>query len=337
MKKFRVLAVVGTRPQLLKVSRVWADVIVNTGQHYDRNMNDVHSPNVEYNLHLTELGETITKLIEVMEKEKPLYVVVIGDTRSTLAGAVAAAYCGINICHLEAGMRSYEKNSIEERIRVTVDRMSDLWLCANEDCRENLKVEGFYDNVINVGDPEFDKLFEYMPTTKPMWKKHTEEPFNLLTLHRAELVDNKKKLQTVLEAIGSIGQKFIFPIHPRTKDRIEKFGLDIPENIGLIDPVDHKTMANYILNANKVVTDSGGVQREAYWLLKDLIIVRDVTEHVGILRNKCGILTGYDKDKIIDAILNFKRTGVPEIPDGYTHERVKSIFEEIERLPNACK
>jgi len=317
----KTLAIIGTRPQLLKVSREWADVIVNTGQHYDKNMNDVHSPKVDYNLDTTDLGEMIRAALVVILKEDPDVIVVIGDTRSTYAGAVAAKYAGKKLIHVEAGYRS-GYDHIEERIRVTVDKMADAWLCTNERCVYNLAKEGVYDNVVEVGDPQFDALVATTPHTGKEWENKEKTPYNLLTIHRDEAVEH---LEAILDALEGTGERFIYPIHP--KFDIEK--LKTRNNIEFIAPVAHKDLLRLILHAKKVVTDSGGVQREAYWMSKPLVIIRDVTEHTEIIERQCGILTGYNKKKIESAIKNFQLIGTQELPLKEAHERIKATIESI--------
>jgi UDP-N-acetylglucosamine 2-epimerase len=322
----KTLAIIGTRPQYLKVSRKWADIIVDTGQHYDKEMT-ADSPKVDYNLNVTDLWQMVGVLETVIESEKPDIVVVVGDTRSTYAGAVAAKYCGKFLVHLEAGMRSHEDTQ-EERIRVAVDRLSDCWLCATDECKDNLDDEGFINNVLVVGDPAFEALRATTPHKGKKWANREKEPYMLLTLHRAELVDDAKKLQEVLGAIGETGRRVIWPKHPRVK------GVAIPKNIEVVDPVSHEDLIRLILHADKVLTDSGGVQREAYWLLKTVIIIREKTEHTQITSGGCGTLTGYDKKKIIKAIETFKSTGIPELPLTQTHERIEAILEDLEGIPD---
>lgn len=321
----KTLAIVGTRPQTLKVSRKWANVIVDTGQHYDKEMVQGIKPN--YNLKATEIGKMIDKLLPILAKEKPDYVIVIGDTRSTLAGAVAAKLAGYPLVHLEAGMRCGE-DIIEERIRIAVDKMSDILLTTNETCEENLMLEGL-DNWVRVGDVEFDRLFELFPTTKPMWKNPEKKPYLLLTLHRGEILSNDKELKRLIEGLAKIPQNIIFPCHPHTKKRLNALRVKAPKNVKLIKPLKHEKMLAYILHAEKVLTDSGGVQREAHWLQRPVIILRNVTEHKEILDSGNGVLVGYDPEKIIHAAEHFK--GMTSAPKqrGDAHEQISEFFQSL--------
>jgi len=326
----KTLAIIGTRPQYLKISRKWADVVVDTGQHYDKEMTN-DSPKIDYNLNTTDLGEMVSQSISIIEQEKPNIVLVVGDTKSTYAGAMAAKYCGKFLIHLEAGMR-VDEDTQENRIRMAVDRLSDCWLCTNDQCKYNLEDEGFINNIVIVGDPAFDALRMTTPHEGKEWENTEEEPYNLLTLHRAELVDDFKKFQGVLDALGETKKNFIWPIHPRIRQEEVK----IPKNIKLIDPTDHKGLLRLMNHAEMVVTDSGGVQREAYWLVKPVIIIREHTEHLEIIERNCGVLTGFDKKQITKAILTFKSAGVPELPITQTHERIEATIEDIEGLPDTC-
>jgi UDP-GlcNAc3NAcA epimerase len=340
--KTKTLAIIGTRPQLLKVSRQWADVIVNTGQHFDKDMNDVHSPKVDYNLKTTELSKMIERLLPVIEKEKPTHLVVIGDTRSTYAGAIVAVHTGIPLIHIEAGMRSYE-NIIEERIRHMVDHVADYLLVTNEPCADNLKREGLPDSIL-VGDVEFDRLWNLMPFGRqvgeredgallydylPEWKNREKTPYQLLTIHRAELTDNPKHLKAVIDALGASGVRFIWPIHPRTAKQLKAFKIKLPKNIELIKPLAHKEMVRLILHAEKVVTDSGGVQREAVWLLKPTIVLRNRTEHEWYVLSGQSVLTGYNRKSILDAVKHFiPPTKAPD-QKGNAHEQITEFIRSL--------
>lgn len=327
----RSLVICGTRPQLLKTSRLWADVIVDTGQHYDKEM--VQGLKPDYKLKTTDLGQMIDKLIPVIKKEKPSVICVIGDTRSTLAGATVAKFFGIPLVHIEAGMRSYE-DMPEEHIRVVVDKMADYHLATTQYCVDNLDKEGIYNSIL-ISDPEFEPLYELMPLKGKYWTEKPEQPYCLLTLHRQALLENKKAFTAVIKTLGKLPDNFIFPCHPHTRKKMNEYGIKVPHNIHLIRPVKHKELIKLILHAEKVVTDSGGVQREAYWLAKDVIILRDRTEHYDIITLECGVLVGHDPEKLREAILNFKGKRTPLIPGGYSHERIKATIEDIVGLPDA--
>ena len=336
----KTLCICGTRPQLLKVSRKWANKIVNTGQHYDEKMNDIHAPRVDYNLGTTEVPEMMAGAIEIINKEKPDYVIVIGDTNSTLAGAYAANSCGVKLIHIEAGMRSGD-DIREERIRIAVDKLADYYFCTTNHFIQNLNAEGYYDNISVVGDPSFDTLTATTPhceerthqddpiTYKPKWANKEKIPYSLLTLHRNELVNDEKNFKKVITALKRSEVNFIWPAHPNAVNKLKEFGIDVPTNIEIREPASHDELIRLMLHAEKVVTDSGGVQREAYWLAKPLVLVRDRTEHQEILDQGCGVLTGYHINKIISAVKTYKLTGIQKLPMGNTHERIK---QEIDNL-----
>lgn len=334
MAKRKNLAVVGTRPQLLKVSREWADVVVDTGQHWDAEMTQGFKP--DYNLKTTELWQMIKKLDAVIEQEHPTVITVVGDTRSTYAGAVVALYKGLPLIHVESGMRSYE-NMAEERIRHMVDHVATHRLCADQHSVDNLSAEGL-DGVL-VGDVEFDRLFEYMPfgekqaddtyQFKPQWKNKYPVPYCLLTLHRAELIEDRDKLKAVITAISKTDKKFIFPLHPHTRKKLKEFGIAIPKNIEVIKPLPHKELIRLILHAEKVVTDSGGVQREAAWLMRPVIIVRHKTEHTWIPVEGRGYLTGYSPDQIVWAVNNLQINHLAPDQTGNAHQLIANFINAI--------
>jgi len=321
----KVLTIIGTRPELLKLSRLWASIIVNTGQHYDANLNDIHDAvNCDYNLLKTSLGETIDAAIEIVNDINPKIICVLGDTRSTLAGAICAKMCNKTLVHIEAGMRCYDNEAIEERIRMSVDKMADHLLCTDKYCQRNLSKEGLHNSTI-VGDPVYDKIMSY--DLDP----YSTSNENLITLHRAELVDNRARLSSVLHAIGTCEEySFVWPIHPRTKARIQEFGLLIPKNIRLIDPISHKRLVSLLVNSEFVATDSGGIQREAYWLGKTVIIPRSNTEHQAIIDTGYGIIVGYSSEYLANAIRSF-RAGNLEIivPPANAHENIAAYLEAL--------
>lgn len=232
----KTLCVIGSRPQYFKISRLWADVIVDTGQHYDKEM--VQGLKPDYNLKTTDLGQMIDKLIPVIQKEKPTQIVVIGDTRSTLAGATVAKYLGLPLIHIEAGMRSGE-DMTEEHIRKVVDKMSDFHLATTDYCQKNLERESIYNSVL-ISDPEFEAMYSLFPTSektgtdkdgKPIytlksdWENPYKKPYCLLTLHRHQLLTDKKALAEVFKALGQLDKWFIFPCHPHTRKQLQAFGM----------------------------------------------------------------------------------------------------------------
>ena len=310
----KFLSIIGTRPQYIKVlDNLLNHIVVDTRQHYDKDMSDVFVKQLKikpkYNLNCTELGDMIERCKEVIGRENPDVCVVYGDTRSTLAGALAAKFAGKTLAHVESGMRSYDMKQPEEIVRVIVDRVSDYKFCANNYARENLRKEGIYNNSFVVGDPMWDSLNRILPVPK----SKDYERYNILTIHR-EQNDNEPFLKEVFSTLEESGERFIWPIHPRVKRSIKKYGLKIPKNIEVIKPQGYKEMISLITNCKKVVTDSGGLQREAYWFSKPVIILRWETEWNEIVEDGWGVLVGGRKDLILDALKNHNPTLVTNKP-----------------------
>ena len=301
MKK--ILSVVGARPQFVKAASVsreirkrFKEVLVHTGQHYDRNMSpiffeELSIPKPDYNLeigsgpHGEQTGRMLIEIEKVLLKEKPDIVLVYGDTNSTAAGALAGAKLHIPVAHVEAGLRSYNRSMPEEINRVIADHLSDLLFCPTETAVRNLSKEGITEGVFNVGDVMYDALIANRKVAES--KSKILETMNLkpktylfATIHRAENTDEEKNLKNIIEAFGESGEVIILPIHPRTRKMIEKFGLEFTENVKVIEPVGYLDSTELQANAKKVVTDSGGVQKEAYMLKVLCITLREETEWV---------------------------------------------------------
>lgn len=350
----KVAFIVGARPQFIKfnplvkkIEKKFKYIIIHTGQHYDKNMSPVFFkelgiPQPTYNLGIgskdeaTQLGEMIIKISAVLEKEKCTLAVVFGDTTSTLAGALAANKLKINIAHIEAGMRSYT-DMPEEANRVLTDHMSKYLFCSTKTAVDNLKKENITKNVFLVGDLMYDNLLEVIK--RKSYSKIMEElnlkneEYYLLTVHRAENTDDFKKLNNILTACNLAKKKIIFPIHPRTKKtliRNEKDTADY-ENIHFIDPLGFLDMIEVLKNAKKVLTDSGGLQKEAYLLNVPCITLRDETEWVELVRSGWNILTGANKEKIKKAILKFNPKTKREnfYGNGKSAEKIVELLKKI--------
>ena len=324
----KIFTIVGTRPNFIKVDPELSQTLIHTGQHYDYRMNkiffkELNLPDPLTNLHCKgdEVGKMVDKLGQLFKKECPDMVIVFGDTNSALAGALAAAYQNIKIAHIEAGLRSFRKDMPEELNRVIIDRISTIRFCPDLSSNMNLLKEGIKDNIYIVGDPSFDTLNRFTPIPKSKNYKR----YILLTMHRNFNADNKEVIERILEAIATTEEKVIFPIHLRTARNIERFDIKIPKQIKVTEPESYKKMLNLISNAKKVITDSGGVQREAYWMNVPVIILRDETEWLEIITKKAGILVGNDFQKIIDAINNFNGSLNPP-PIFGANKRIREIL-----------
>ena len=323
----KILTILGARPQFIKagsVSREIAkhneieEIIVHTGQHYDANMSDIFFeemkiPKPNYFLgiggksHGAMTGQMMEKIEEVALKENPDWIMVYGDTNSTLAGSLVASKLHIKLAHIEAGLRSFNMKMPEEVNRILTDRISQILFCPTDTAVMNLKNEGF-DNfdckVIKSGDVMLDGAMFYKElAVKPLREIHSN--FILCTIHRAENTDNKQRLRDIFEALNKIAKQrqIILPLHPRTKKIIENLKIDT-QNLTLIDPVGYLEMVWLIDNCSLVMTDSGGLQKEAYFFKKSCITLRDETEWVELVENGFNTLVGASKDKILDAYKN---------------------------------
>ncbi len=324
----KILTILGARPQFIKagsVSREIAkhkeitEVIVHTGQHYDANMSDIffeqmQIPKPDYFLgiggksHGAMTGQMIEHIEEVALIEKPDWMLVYGDTNSTLAGAIVASKLHIKLAHIEAGLRSFNMKMPEEVNRILTDRVSTLLFCPTDAAVKNLKNEGyenFESRIINSGDVMQDGAIFYKNlAVKPSFE--TKKDFILCTIHRAENTDDEARLKAIFEALNEIAKdkQIILPLHPRTKKIIENLKLN-NKNLTIIDPVGYLEMVWLIDNCQLVMTDSGGLQKEAYFFSKPCITLRDETEWVELIDIGANVLVGADKEKIIDAYKNY--------------------------------
>ena len=329
----KIITVIGARPQFIKtavVSRAIEkhnesvgkaeieEVIVHTGQHYDANMSEVFFeemsiPQPKYNLHLgggthgAMTGRMLEKLEEVMLSEKPDVVLVYGDTDSTLAGSVAAAKLHIPVAHVEAGLRSFNMDMPEEINRALTDRVSKWLFCPTETAMENLRDEGYEKlggNMLCIGDVMYDAALFYRAQDKAgdSVKKLASGEYYLATVHRAENTDDPIRMKGIFEALESIAQKtkVVLPLHPRTRKVLDKLGMKL-QYITCIDPVGYFDMLHLQGNCLAVFTDSGGVQKEAFFAEKPCITLRDETEWVELVKNGFNTLVGANKEKILAA------------------------------------
>jgi UDP-GlcNAc3NAcA epimerase len=326
----KILTIIGARPQFIKAGSVSREivkhseiqeVIVHTGQHYDANMSDIFFdemkiPKPDYFLgiggktHGAMTGQMIEKIEEVALKEKPDWVMVYGDTNSTLAGAIVASKLHVKLAHIEAGLRSFNMKMPEEINRILTDRVSNILFCPTSTAVENLKKEGFehFDcKIVNSGDVMYDgALFYRQFATKP--KCTIEENYILCTIHRAENTDDKTRLKSIFDALNEIEEdkQIILPLHPRTKKIIQNLDIDT-SNLTIIDPIGYLEMVWLIDNCELVMTDSGGLQKEAYFFEKPCITLRDETEWVELVDNGFNVLVGANREKILKAYANHSK------------------------------
>lgn len=305
MKRKKFLTIFGTRPQYVKVaelSRIFPMVLVHTGQHYYKCMKDIFFKGLkirkpDYDLAEQDFGRMVTKIEKVVDKEKPDYIIVYGDTRSTYAGALVAYYKNIKLIHIEAGCRSFNDDMVEERIRKFVDDVSFVHFAPSEENAERLKVNRNRLYVYNVGATQLDTIMhKVVPTKKPK----DAYKYSVMTLHRAENMD-KSILENIFNGL-SIDKKIEFYAHPNTDNKLKEFGIKVPKNIILKKPIGYKEMINRVAFADKVITDSGGLQVEAFFLRRPCLTLRNETEWMETVESGWNRLVGFDKEKIRSAM-----------------------------------
>ncbi len=316
-----------------KNQKLIIEVIVHTGQHFDQNMSDIFFdemkiPKPHYDLNINGLshgamtGQMLEKVEEVLLKEKPDFVLVYGDTNSTLAGALAASKLHIKVAHIEAGLRSFNMNMPEEINRILTDRVSNVLFCPTDSAVDNLKKEGYFvevegrrekgegfGEVMKVGDVMLDGAMFYSDLAiKPSNFQLPTSNFVLCTIHRAENTDDEKRLEGIFEALEEISKEIqiVLPLHPRTKNILKTKNYKLSSKIDIIDPVGYLEMIYLIKNSQMILTDSGGLQKEAYFFGKPCITLRDETEWVELVKNRFNVLVGADKEQIIEAYKSFK-------------------------------
>ena len=354
----KIVTIVGARPQFVKaavVSRALAkagieEVLVHTGQHYDPNMSalffeemEIHLP--KYNLEISNLnhGAMTGRMIEELEKvlifEKPQMVLVYGDTNSTLAGALAASKLNIKVAHVEAGLRSFNRQMPEEINRILTDRISSFLFCPTVTAIENLKNEGFehFDcQVISCGDVMMDAAFYYAEvagerSTIIRQLELEGDPFVLATIHRQENTNDAAKLKSIFEALNDINQTMtvVVPVHPRTRKIMGEVG--IKTEVKLIDPVGYFDMIQLLKYCKLVMTDSGGVQKESFFFGKFCITLREETEWVELVENGFNLLAGSDHFKILGAFHQLlgkvSDFSVNLYGDGHAAEKIAEILK----------
>jgi len=326
----KVLTVVGARPQFVKaaaISREIAkypdihEVIVHTGQHFDANMSRVFFEELEialphYHLNVKSLshgamtGRMIEKIEEILLMEKPDFVIVYGDTNSTLAGALAAKKQHVRVVHVEAGLRSFNMQMPEEINRILTDRISDILYCPTDRAVENLRQEGFsrfFCKVIRTGDVMMDAAFYYEKISCRKSRiidklKLKDEEFLLCTIHREENTNNINRLISIVNALNKLskGAKVVVPLHPRTA-RILR-GNVVRIDFTAIEPVSYFDMIELLKHARLVLTDSGGLQKEAYFFCKPCVTLREETEWEELISAGCNVLAGTDADEIVASV-----------------------------------
>jgi len=331
LKNIKIVTVVGARPQFIKaaaLSKAIAkqneikEIVIHTGQHFDNNMsnvffNEMQIPTPNYQLYVNGLnhGAMTGRMIEEIEKilliENPDCLLVYGDTNSTLAGAIAAKKLNIKIAHVEAGLRSFNTSMPEEINRILTDRISDFLFCPTDTAVNNLKNEGFQNfNCIieNTGDIMYDSmvLFSHYANENASFTNQFQDlDFLLCTIHRAENTDNEDKLNQIFEALNALAESniIVLPLHPRTKQKIKN--IKIHPHIKLLEPLGYFDMLYLLKHCKMVITDSGGLQKEAFFNQKFCITLRDETEWIELVEDNKNKLCGTQIEKIQSAYQEF--------------------------------
>jgi UDP-N-acetylglucosamine 2-epimerase (non-hydrolysing) len=350
-----VLHVVGARPNFVKAAPVLRalknrnirQTLVHTGQHYDRNMSDVfftqlEIPEPDVNLgvgsgsHASQTAEIMCRFEPVVLARKPDIVLVYGDVNSTVAAALVCSKLLISVGHVEAGLRSFDRTMPEEINRIVTDRLSDFLFTPSEDGDSNLNHEGVpREKIHRVGNVMIDSLVQFLPAAAKCPRNGFSERFALVTLHRPSNVDNPDNLQKLLSAIieASEGLDIIFPVHPRTRQRILEFGISI-HKLHLLDPIPYIEFLALQSRAVVVITDSGGIQEETTYLGVPCLTLRANTERPITVTIGTNILVGEDKEKLIAELRNIlkgnaKKGAIPPLWDGHAGDRIADILRDM--------
>ena len=352
----RIVSIVGARPQFVKLAVIckaidqrvnWIHRIIHTGQHYDAGMSGVffdelgiprpdHDLGVGSGSHGTQTGEMLKRLEPVLIAEKPDWILLYGDTNSTLAGAVVASKLGMRTAHIEAGLRSFRRSMPEEINRVVTDHVSDLLLCPTELAMQNLRTEGLAGRAVLTGDVMYDAALTYRQEAErrggPLACRWKPGEFALATVHRAENTDDPENLREIVDALNEIARTIcpiVWPVHPRTRKQLG--ALSAEGALTMIEPVSYFDMLLLEGRARFILTDSGGVQKEAYFFKIPCITLRDETEWVETTENRCNVLAGASKEDILRATgtINQARPWTAAFGDGKAGHAICDVLHEV--------
>jgi len=350
----KIISVVGARPEFIQATPVsralrknHQEILVHTGQHYDYKMSqtffdELGIPSPDYNLevgsgsHAGQTAEILVRFEELLLKEKPDCVIVRGDTNSTLAGALAASKLHIPTVHIEAGERSFDRRMPEEINRLVADKLSSAFFCVSQTAVKQLADEGITKDVHWVGDVMLDANLANRPLAR---QKSTvlstlelvPASYGLVTVHRAANTDDPERLSNIVKALSQVGETVIFPVHPRTRGALDKLDVQFGDNVRLIEPVGYFDMMVLEENARIIATDSGGVQREAYFMNKPCLTLRDETEWTETVEVGWNKLVGVDMNMIINEWKTFAPPAEqpPIFGDGKAGEKIANILGKI--------
>lgn len=350
-----IVSIVGARPEFVQIavlSRALRarhdEILIHTGQHDDARMSDrffselaIPQPDVVLDVTAREtsarFAEMVAGLAGALDARDPDLVIVRGDTTSTLAGALVAKQRLLPLVHVEAGMRSYDRTMPEELNRIVVDRIADLALATDDAARERLAREGIVDGVHVCGDVMYDLFLLARATAyaslSPQLAALAREPYDLLTIHRAENIDDPERLRSLVAGFVDAPRRTIFPVHPRTAARLAEFEIALPASVTALEPIGYRAMLALESGARAILTDSGGVQREAYFAGVPCVTLRDTTEWTNTVDAGWNRLVGARTDEIARALANdVPRPGVrpPLFGDGDAAGRILAVLESAE-------
>lgn len=345
----KIALAAGTRPEFIQFEPIIREVkkrgldylFIHSGQHYDYEMDkiffeEMHVPSPTHYLTVgsklpgEQVGEIIIKSERIFLEEKPDILLVTGDTNTALGVALAANKTKTRIGHFEAGMRSFDRTMPEENNRIIIDNISDYLFCPTRTGIENLTRCGLTENLHNVGDVMLDSMLHYrqniqMPSQVAGDLNLGEREYLLLTIHREANTDSEKRLMSILDALSSVHYPIIFPIHPRTRQRIDQFGISLPDNITTVPPQGYFEFLRLMYHARMLLTDSGGAQKQAFFLARPCVTLRPNSEWMETVENGWNILVDSDRKKISEAVAGFSPEGTPDLSlfgDGHCAEKI---------------
>jgi len=344
----KVLSVVGNRPQFVKAAptsvalreRGIDEIVLHTGQHYDRELSQVFfeelgldEPRYALDLHTADAAEMEAAIAGPLEDEAPDWVLVYGDTNSTLAGALAAGAAGVRRAHIEAGLRSGDLSMPEERNRIEVDRLAALLFAPDERSRDQLAGEGVPGRTAVVGDVMADATRLFEPIARQRAASVVDGPYDLLTIHR-EANTEPGRLARLIGSLNATGRTFVFPVHPRTRKVLDDHGIEPAPQLHAIAPVGYLEMLALVAGARAVVTDSGGLQKEAYWLRVPCVTLRPSTEWVDTVLARANTLVDPDDLTRLPEVLEqatFPQDAPPLYGDGHAAARIAEALYTLTR------